>query len=105
MTSHLWKWLSVLFLVAGGLLAPRDASASSRTLAPGQVLGIGEDLVLSGDDVLEVNGTAEKPCRIDGDCRQIRSASDWRGRIKITHCQFRGLGSAKLPALDVTSRG
>lgn len=99
------KWFPAFCLSCLGLLATQSASAASRTLAPGQVLGIGEDLVLSGDDVLEVNGTAEKPCRIDGDCRQIRATPDWRGRIKVNYCQFRGLGSAKLPAIDVTARG
>jgi hypothetical protein len=87
------------------LLFPGNGSAAPRTLAPGQILGVSEDMVLSGDDVLEVNGTAEKPCRIDGNGQQIKTAADWRGRIKVTHCEFRGLGTAKLPALDVTARG
>lgn len=87
------------------LLFSASASAASRTLTPGQVLGMGEDMVLAGDDVLEVNGTAEKPCRIDANCQQIKTAPDWRGRIKVSHCEFRGLGTAKLPALDVTARG
>src|SRR5262245_14644009 len=96
-----------VFLAVAGLccLLPQDAAAASRTLAAGQVLGISEDLVLSGDDVLEVNGTAEKPCRIDGNTQQIRTAADWRGHIKVSYCQFRGLGTAKTPALDVTARG
>ena len=83
----------------------RVGSAASRTLAPGHILGISEDLVLAGDDVLEVNGTAEKPCRIDGNCQQIKTTPDWRGRIKVQYCEFRGLGNAKIPALDVTARG
>src|SRR5205085_2538469 len=94
-----------LCVAVAALCLSGEASAASRTLAPGQVLGISEDLVLAGDDVLEVNGTAEKPCRIDGNCQQIRSAPDWRGRVAVTHCQFRGLGTAKLPAIDVAARG
>jgi hypothetical protein len=74
-------------------------------MVPGQVLGISEDLLLAGDDVLEVNGTAQKPCRIDANCQQIRTTPDWRGRIKVTHCEFRGLGTAKKPALDITAHG
>jgi hypothetical protein len=69
------------------------------------VLAVSEDLVLSGDDVLEVNGTAEKPCRIDANCQQIRTAADWRGRIKVSHCEFRSLGTAKKPALDIAAHG
>ncbi len=87
------------------LLFPTNTLAASRTLAPGQVLGVSEDIVLAGDDVLEVNGTAEKPCRIDANCQQIRTAPDWRGRIKVSHCEFRSLGTAKKPGLDIAARG
>jgi hypothetical protein len=81
------------------------AAAASRTLQPGQVLGISESIVLSGDDVLEVKGTAEKPCRIDANGQQIRTAANWKGRIKVSHCEFRGLGGSKLAALDLTASG
>jgi hypothetical protein len=74
-------------------------------MVPAQVLGIREELLLAGDDVLEVNGTAQKPCRIDANCQQIPTSPDWRGRIKVTHCEFRGLGTAKKPALDITAHG
>src|SRR5262245_24242906 len=91
--------------VAVVLLAPGLAPAASRTLGPGQVLGISEDLVLSGDDELIAHGTAAKPCRIDANCQQLRSTPDWRGRVSVRHCEFRGLGTAKVPALDLTARG
>jgi len=96
-----------LLLVVGCLclLPVGGAAAGSRTLKPGEIVGISEDLVLSGDDVLEVGGTAEKHCRLDGNCQQIRTAADWRGHIKISYCEFRGLGSAKTPALDLTANG
>jgi hypothetical protein len=96
-----------MFLVAGcaSVLFAAGAPAASRTLKPGQVLGVSEHLVLSGDDVLEVNGTKEQPCRIDANCQQIKTTSDWRGWIKVKHCEFRGLGSAKLAALDVAAFG
>jgi hypothetical protein len=81
------------------------AWAISRTLKAGEVLGISGDLVLTGDDVLEVRGTADKHCRIDGNCQQIRTAGDWRGSIKVRYCEFRGLGSAKIPALDIAAQG
>src|SRR5262249_49237856 len=79
---------------------PAGGWAASRTLKAGQVLGVSEDIVLSGDDFLDVQGTADKPCRIDGNCQQIRTRGDWRGWVKINYCEFRGLGSAKKPALD-----
>ena len=82
-----------------------SASATSRTLKAGDVLGMSEHIVLSGDDVLEVQGTAEKRCRIDANCQQIKTTSDWTGQIKITFCDFRSLGSAKVAALDITARG
>jgi hypothetical protein len=79
--------------------------AASRTLEAGGVLGISEDLVLSGDDVLQVNGTAEKHCRLDANAQQIRTTRDWKGRIEVHYCEFRGLGSAKVAALDITAAG
>ena len=92
-------WCACVAAVGLCVFAPQDATAGSRKVAAGQVIGISEDLVLSGDDVLEVNGTPEKPCRLDGNGQQIRTAPDWRGHIKVSYCQFRGLGTAKLPAL------
>jgi hypothetical protein len=85
------------------LLTPAPAPAASRVLQAGQVLGISEDLVLAGDDVLDVRGTAARPCRIDANTQQIRTAPDWKGSIKVAYCEFRGLGTAKKPALDLTA--
>src|SRR5258708_7623537 len=84
---------------------PHAAKAASRILKAGDVLGMSEHLVLSGDDILEVRGTAAKPCRIDANCQQIKTTSDWRGSIKVNHCEFRSLGSANLAALDVAAFG
>jgi hypothetical protein len=82
-----------------------DTRAASRTLKAGQVVGVSEDIVLGGEDYLEIHGTAEKPCRLDANTQQIRTLPDWQGWIKIKHCEFRGLGTAKKPALDVTASG
>src|SRR5215475_6870461 len=87
------------------LLLPSPVRAASRTLKAGEVLGVSEDVVLAGDDVLVVQGTAEKPCRLDGNGQQIRTADGWRGRVEVSHCEFRGLGSASKPALDLTAAG
>src|SRR5256885_1123632 len=82
---------------------PTATQAASRTLKAGQVLGIGEHIVLSGDDVREVQGPRERPCRIDANGQQIKTADNWRGRINVRYCGFRGLGSARVPCLDVTA--
>lgn len=87
------------------LLLPAPTWSATRILKAGQVLGVSEDLVLSGDDVLEVHGTKDKPCRIDANAQQIRSAPDWRGHVKVAYCEFRSLGTAKKAALELTARG
>ena len=87
------------------LLLPALGQAASRTIKAGQIVGISEDIVLSGDDVLDVQGTADKPCRLDANGQQIRTQGDWRGRINLQHCELRGFGSAKKPALNVTAAG
>src|SRR6516225_4550210 len=98
--------LACSIAVGAWLLAgTADAGAASRTLKAGENLPVSEDFVLSGDDVLEIHGTPEKRCRIDGNGHTIKTSGKWTGRIKITHCDFRGLGSASKPVLDVTSHG
>ena len=94
----------VLTMFAIVLLAT-PCPADARTLQPGERLAISEDFILSGDDVLEINGTAEKPCRIDGNGNGFKTAGKWTGRIKVTHCEIRGLGSAAKPAFDITATG
>jgi hypothetical protein len=86
-------------------LLPASSPAASRTLKPGERLAISEEFVLSGDDVLEINGTAEKPCRMDGNGQTIKTSGKWTGRIKITHCEIRGMGSSTRPVFDITTTG
>jgi hypothetical protein len=50
--------LAVAAALIVGLLLPGPVAAGSRTIEPGQVVGMGEDWVLDGDDVLETNRTA-----------------------------------------------
>src|SRR5215475_6259303 len=59
-------------------LTPWHVSAASRIINAGRIVGIGEEVVLAGDDVFEVNGTADKPCRLDANTQQIRSRSEER---------------------------
>src|SRR6266446_3121717 len=98
LTRSTWTMRAAMrFTLVGCILCllPAKGLAASRTLKAGEVLGGSEDIVLTGYDVLEVQATAEKPCRLDGNGQQIRTRAEWRGRLKITHCEFRGLGSAK----------
>jgi hypothetical protein len=100
--------LSLPRLLAGFcclLVLSGAARAASRTLRAGQVLGVSEDIVLTGDDTLDVQGTAEKPCRLDGNGQTIRTRGAWTGHVRVAHCEFRGLGSARAPALDLTAAG
>jgi len=101
------KSLTLLLIVAAchSLFFPHMAVAASRTLKAGDVLGISEHLILSGDDVLDVRGTATKSCRIDANGQQIKTTAEWRGWIKVNYCEFRSLGSAKLAALDLAAFG
>jgi len=87
------------------LLLPASAEAASRTIKAGQIVGISEDIVLSGEDVFEVLGTAERPCRLDANGQQIRTSGDWRGHVKLQHCELRAFGSATRPAIDLTAAG
>src|SRR5262245_25260185 len=103
---RLFLALRLLLLFIGFALALADgALAASRTIKAGQIVGISEDIVLSGDDVFEVQGTAERPCRLDANGQQIRTSGEWRGRVVIRHCELRAFGSASRPAIDVTAVG
>jgi hypothetical protein len=91
---------AVLLLVSGCLLAfpTWPTSAATHVVEAGKTHTLMEDLVLTGDDVLEVKGTAEKPCTIVGNNHRIHSEGKWSGSVKITHCTLRKLGArAKSP--------
>ncbi|MCS6914730.1 MAG: right-handed parallel beta-helix repeat-containing protein [Myxococcales bacterium] len=64
-----------------------------------------EDIVLSGQDSLTLEGTAEAPLLVVGGGRRIRSAPGWRGRLVLRHCDVQGLGSPTLPAIEVSVAG
>src|SRR4051794_3207735 len=74
----------------GGPAGP--AGADGHALAAGQSLSLKADLVLTGDDVLEVRGTADKRCTVDGNGHRVRTAPGWRGHVRVAHCDLRGLG-------------
>lgn len=71
----------------------------------GQTLALTEDLVLAEGEVLEVRGTPDRRCTIIGNGHQIRTREKWTGRVKISSCDVRGLGTVKLPAFDLKASG
>ena len=74
-------------------------------LEAGQTLTLTEDLVLADGDVLEIRGTPEKRCAIEGNGRRILTKEKWTGRVKITSCDVRGLGTTKAHALELKAAG
>lgn len=88
--------LTLSLLLALPWLAAGRAAAASKTLAAGETLTLAEDLVLAGADTLEIAGTAEKHCAVAGKGFRIATQEKWSGRLKITYCDFAGLGSDKL---------
>jgi len=71
----------------------------------GKTLTLTEDLVLSGDDALEVRGTSDKRCVIIGNGHRIRSQEKWSGRVILRACDVRGLGTSTLHAVELRAAG
>ncbi len=98
------------------LLAASRAFAD-RKIEPGATLELTEDVVLSGNEQFEINGTADQRCTLIGNGRAIRTKGEWTGAIRIRNCDIRGLGAApklfpdkigvaaEFPAIDVTIGG
>lgn len=74
-------------------LFPQAAPAARHIVEAGQTHTLTHDLVLTGDDVLEVKGTPEKRCALVGNNHRIRSGDRWTGSVKITHCTIQKLGA------------
>jgi hypothetical protein len=72
-------------------------SAGSSGIAP--LLDLDSDLVLTGDDVLEL--TLE-PCVVHGNGFSIRSEPPWHGHVWLKNCLLRGLGSEENPSIDLS---
>src|SRR5437763_1871137 len=68
--------------------------AAPLIIEAGQTHTLKEDIILNGDDALEVRGTAEKPSVLVGNRHRIRSGAKWTGCLKITHCTMRDLGGS-----------
>jgi len=84
---------AVMALLLGWAAAPIVAAgATARTVAAAEMLSLDADMLLSGDDALEIDGTAEKPCTLVGNGHQIKTKGPWTGRVRAAHCTFRQLG-------------
>jgi ferric-dicitrate binding protein FerR (iron transport regulator) len=71
---------------------PLRPSGKATVVKAGETLELSEDLILAGDDTLEVQGTADHRCILKGNHHQIRTSGEWIGRIRITHGDVRELG-------------
>lgn len=96
---------SLLSLCALVSLVVSSAPAASRILSAGETLTLQEDLVLTADDSLEIQGTAEKRCKLMGDGHRIRTSSKWTGHVKIQHCDCKSVGTAAKSALELAATG
>jgi len=70
----------------------RWAPAASVVVEAGQTHTLNEDLILNGDDTLEIRGTPDKPCKLVGNRHRIRTGPKWSGTLRITHCTIQNLG-------------
>src|SRR5690242_17760252 len=107
------------FLVTAGLLIASfpAPSRAGQTVEAGQTLSLKEDLVLTGEESLDVKGTAERRCTLAGNGFRIRTKGPWTGCVRIRHCDVRRLGApakftddgrriaAEFPAIDLTISG
>src|SRR4051812_4803780 len=82
------------------VLSPSPALAGPVVVGAGQTYTLDEDLVLKGDDLLDVQGTPEKPCILVGNRHGIRSDGKWTGSLKIAYCTIRDLGGLPRRAAD-----
>jgi hypothetical protein len=83
-----------LLAILGSSVCRSPSAFADHIIPPGETLELKADLVLAGEDVLEINGTAEKRCPLVGNGYCIRSEGNWTGSIKLRHCDVKGLGAA-----------
>lgn len=84
----------------------KSAAAASKSVAPGETWTLSEDLILKSADLLDVDGTKEKPCTIIGNGHQIKTVDEsWSGNVVIRYCAIEGLGTVALPAMALSQHG
>jgi hypothetical protein len=72
--------------------APSGAQGRALVSEAGQTHILKDDLVLDGEDTLQIRGTAEQPCILIGNRHRIYSGPKWTGSLAITHTTIRDLG-------------
>jgi hypothetical protein len=82
----------------GGLPGGASGGAAGGS-APAPSLSLDADIVLTGDDSLELG---DEPCVIEGNGHAIRSVEPWHGNLWLHDCRLIGLGSEAVPSLDLT---
>lgn len=99
------KRTPVCIVLAVTVLFSAPAAAAPLVIEAGQTYTLREDLVLKGDDVLEIRGTAEKPCTLVGNQHRITSGAKWSGVLQIAHCTLKQLGTTAAPGIEITTAG
>jgi len=79
---------------------PLRTTGKAIQIKAGETLTLTEDLVLSGDDTLDIQGSADKRCTLAGNHHRIRSSGAWSGRLKISHCDLRDVGDRVIFGAD-----
>lgn len=99
------KLRTPIVLLSLALLFPPAARAAPLIIEAGQTHTLNEDVILDGGDVLEIRGTAEKPCVLVGNRHRIRSGNKWTGSLRFTHCTIRDLGALPRRTADNLVKG
>src|SRR5262245_61073936 len=109
--------LTLLLVVVSLAVMGSSAAKADQTIEAGQTLTLKEDLVLSGEDSLDIKGTPERRCTLLGNGYRIHANGPWTGNVRIRHCDIRQLGSpakmtddgrriaSEFPAIDLTITG
>jgi hypothetical protein len=101
--------VSAVLGVAFGSACP--TRADDVIVGPGETLTLNADLVLTGNDMLLINGTVGQPCTVKGRGYSILTAGAWTGVIAVQYCRFQDLGtvstpdSTGAPAFEVVASG
>jgi hypothetical protein len=82
---------------AGGRATLIEAGPNDRVLSA--------DIVLTGDDSLDLSSNDAGPCRLIGNGYAIRSRGTWVGHLSIRGCFVQDLGSASVAAIALEMSG
>ena len=93
--------LIVLMPILSPVLGSAPLEAADVTLGPGQTMVLDHDIVLSGADAFDVEGTAGQPCLIEGQGFGISSADGWNGKFVARSCTFHSVGTVDVLAINV----